>query len=248
MVALRIGTTRHRWRLAVVPHGLGGDLPVDQVGATGAEYVRLRSGVVDGQPLRAIGGLTVLGPGVARGGDHGLPLRGHAGEDAVLGLGVAGGVEGLADAPAGGDHLGRVFTGYATEQIEGRSVAGLVGCLVDDDRGRGCVDRGQFDIEGSLARTLLWATHRAVHHCWRTVRTRRCRWSARFRYALRRTTGRAQSQKPAASSCNHRPSKQSVLRRRRPGARPCAGTGHGHPRSPRRPHHSAPATTWTARA
>ena len=76
-------------------------------------------------------GKAVLGAGVARGGDHGLPLQGHALKDAILGLPVGGGHARLAHAPARRDDLCAVVAGDPVEEVERLGVA-PVGRLVDD--------------------------------------------------------------------------------------------------------------------
>ena len=124
--------------------------------------VGLRAGVVDGELGRTVGRKAVLGAGVARGGDHRLPLQGHALEDAVLRLPVGEGHARLAHSPAGRDDLRAVVAGDAVEEVERLRVA-PVGRLVDDQRGGGGVEGGEFRIECGLAPACGRSARAAVH-------------------------------------------------------------------------------------
>ena len=142
-----------RLPLAVVPDHLRAGRRAAQRRAPGADHVRLRAGIVDRQrPARSLVREAVLRAGVARGRDHRLPLQRHAREDLVLHAeeaGIARLDELLAVAPARRHHLGGVAARDPVEQVEGRGVV-VVGRLVDDERRRGRVVRGELDVERGL--------------------------------------------------------------------------------------------------
>ena len=98
---------------------------------------------------------------VAGGGDHGLPLQGHAGEDRVLRLRVSRADQCLAVAPARGHDLRDVVAGDPVEEVEGLHVV-VVRRLVDDQRRRRRVEGGHLGVERRLPLALGWATGAAV--------------------------------------------------------------------------------------
>ena len=130
-----------------------GDRAVGQGRAARADDVGLRPGIVDGELVRAVRRKAVLGAGVTRGGDHGLPLQSHALEDPVLRLPIGGGHARLAHAPARRHDLCAVVAGNAVEDVERLRVV-TVGRLVDDERGGGGVEGGELRIERGLAPAL----------------------------------------------------------------------------------------------